>query len=314
VAESPLDSLLANERWLTHVRPFPYTVAANVFRAEVYAELDAAFAALLERGLDAGPAGFSRNVPGYDAFAHTLHPGDTGPLSLFTTRAWHDLLCGVAGVAGSGHVFCGLHHHSAGSGSGTVHNDLNPGWFPREAATTEVVLNDESACVFRTGEVRTPGIHPMRTVRGVAMIYFLHNGPWRPGAGGETGLYSSFSEPVDRPTVAVPPVDNSLVLFECTPHSLHAFLSNRRSPRNSLIMWVHRPEHDVVARWGAGVVVEWPGTAAPAGPTGRAPSRVAGGAERILMDHGSTHSGRASAGQVAAGRRPRRGEEISRDE
>jgi hypothetical protein len=45
-------------------------------------------------------------------------------------------------------------------------------------------------------------------VRAVAVLFSVGNEPWRPGDGGETGLYETADLPVDRPSVAVPPVNN----------------------------------------------------------------------------------------------------------
>ena len=52
-------------------------------------------------------------------------------------------------------------------------------------------------------------------------------------------------------------MNNSLVLFECTPFSWHGYLGNRAKPRNSVVMWLHRPKADVVARWGEPSIVRW---------------------------------------------------------
>jgi hypothetical protein len=47
------------------------------------------------------------------------------------------------------------------------------------------------------------------------------------------------------------------LIFECTPVSYHRFCSNRRHPRNSVIMWLHRPWQDAVRRWGEEAIVRW---------------------------------------------------------
>jgi hypothetical protein len=267
VRDPDLGSLIANRRWMRSSDPFPHVAVRDVFTPAFAAELDSAFAAILERGLDAGPRGFSRSIPGYDAFGHTFRADVGWPFSVFVSRPWHDLLCDVADIKGSGQVFCGLHHHLPGSRSGSIHNDLNPGWFQDVAGPGEVVVCDQRRVVYSSGEARVSGVTPSGAVRGVALLYFLRNGPWHPGDGGELGLYSSYGDAIDRPAVTVAPHDNSLVLFECTPHSLHGFIHNRRTPRNSLIMWVHRPRPDVVAQWGARAIIDWPrGRPAASGP------------------------------------------------
>ena len=44
------------------------------------------------------------------------------------------------------------------------------------------------------------------------------------------------------------PRDNSMVMFECSPLSYHAFMATRRV-RNSLILWLHRDWQGARAGW-----------------------------------------------------------------
>ena len=253
VETAPLASALRpGGLWVRREQPFPHVVAHDVLRLDVYSRMEAAYAQLLAR-----PGAFTRSTTGYDVFSHTFDAATRGPLALFCSREWHDLVAAVCGMRGTGHVFAGLHHHGIGSPSGSPHNDLNPGFFARASRDGEVVLAS-SACSYFTGAAAQQGVLPVETVRGVAVIFFLHNGPWRPGDGGEVGLYRGAFDPVDHPPLTVPPIDNSMLLFECTPNSLHAFLSNRVRPRNSVILWVHRTRSEVVARWGDAAIVHWP--------------------------------------------------------
>jgi hypothetical protein len=63
------------------------------------------------------------------------------------------------------------------------------------------------------------GISVHETIRAIAVLYYLHNPRWHPGDGGETGIYSYHRQPVLGPTKAVPPINNSLLLFECRSNS-----------------------------------------------------------------------------------------------
>ncbi len=143
-AKATTRALTAHNPWVRYERPFRHVVAHNVFRPDVYARLDTAFTGLLHRGAFDGTTG------GFDALSHSFRQGTDGPFALFCSREWHDLLCRITGVQGTGHVFAGLHHHRIGSASGGVHNDLNPGYFPRPAAPDEVVLSDPT-CDYNTG-------------------------------------------------------------------------------------------------------------------------------------------------------------------
>jgi LPS sulfotransferase NodH len=252
-AAPPASALTPGALWLRREQPFPHVVAHDVFRADVFARIEAAYTELLTR-----PGAFTRNTSGYDVFSHTFDAATRGPLAMFCSREWHDLAAAVCGVRGTGHVFAGLHHHGIASPSGSPHNDLNPGFFARPGSDNDVLLASV-ACNYFTGIAAHPGVTPVETVRGIAMIFFVCNGPWRPGDGGEVGLYRSASDPVDRPALTVPPIDNSMLLFECTPNSLHAFMSNRTRPRNSVILWLHRARTEVVARWGEEAIIRWRG-------------------------------------------------------
>ncbi|HXY91863.1 MAG TPA: 2OG-Fe(II) oxygenase, partial [Acidimicrobiia bacterium] len=185
----------------------------------------------------------------------TVTKVDTGPLALFHSRAWHDLIADIMGVDATGDVNISLHHHAPGSASGEVHNDLNPGWFVDNGGVDDISVADPALCGYWFGEnARGPAYE---RIRAVAVLLYLANPEWRPGDGGETGLYAAATDPVDRPAAAIPPRNNSLLAFECTPASYHSFLTNRRVRRMSLIMWLHRPKDHVIRRWGEDSIVYW---------------------------------------------------------
>lgn len=248
-----LEPILANRRWVRRDTPFPHVVAGNVFTTDFYAQLHDEFARVEREHPDA----FRRNMTGYDAAGADLGNFRAGPLGVFISRAWHDLIAQVAGVATTGDVSGGLHHHDPGARSGWPHNDLNPGWFAGPVPEPgEVRLPFVDKVGYHAGE-RPPGVTARETVRGVSVLFYLGNPEWQPGDGGETGLFTNVDSAARRPRAAVPPVNNSLVLFECTPFSWHAFVSNATKPRNSVVMWLHRPKDEAVARWGEHSIVHW---------------------------------------------------------
>jgi hypothetical protein len=243
---------LAHRRWVRRTRPFPHVVAQNVFVPQVYTELEAAFNRILREH----PEAFRRDMAGYDAAGAALDRYRDGPLGLFASRPWHDVLAASAAVACTGDISASLHHHEAGSRSGWPHNDLNPGWFPAGAPPADRVQVPGDGPVSYHRGTRPHGVEARETVRAVSVLFYLANPPWQPGDGGETALFAS-GDRGRGPAALVPPVNNSLVLFECTPHSWHAFCSNPRTPRNSLVMWLHRPKQDVVTHWGEHSIVRW---------------------------------------------------------
>ena len=247
--DGSLRRVLGPGTWWLADRPFPYLRATNVLTPAAYAEVTEHFRLLEASGR------FTRGIPGYDVTAMSLTPDTAGPFEVFLSRAWNDALAGMFGVDVTGDVNVSLHRHEIGSTSGKPHNDLNPGWFPREAATDGITVSDARTCEYRTG--RAPeGIATVERVRAVAVIYHLGNSEVPP-VGGDTGLYRSASDNLLRPLVLIPPVNNSLVAFECTPYSFHAFITNRTTVRNSLVMWLHRTKEDVIERFGEANIVGW---------------------------------------------------------
>jgi 2OG-Fe(II) oxygenase superfamily len=242
-----LDRILANRRWWQCDVPFRHYVATSVFTPDIYAGLVESFRASLSK------QGY---LAKHDIHGTTFEPGLSGPLSLFVSRDWHDLVAGLFNVRATGHISGGTHHHEPGSKDGFPHNDLNPGWFLDYDSDDGIVLPQHSLCQYTTGAT-TSTLPPRRVIRAVALLYYLDNPAWRQGDGGETALYASASDPIDAPLARIAPRNNTLLAFECTPYSYHAFIGNRINPRNSVIMWIHREPDEVSARWGPGVIEEF---------------------------------------------------------
>lgn len=246
-----LGDVLANRRWVRNALPFPHVVARNVFTPDFYDALNSEFRRIEREH----PETFHRAMSGYDASGAMLDHYRDGPLGVFVSRPWHDLLAGLFSVAATGDMTASLHHHDPGGQSGWPHNDLNPGWFAEPAAgTDEVRLPHDGQVQYHHG-TRPDAVPARETVRAVSALFYLGNPEWEPGDGGETALYANGAARV--PAATVPPVNNSLVIFECTPFSWHGFVHNRVKPRNSVVMWIHRDKAQVERRWGADSVVHW---------------------------------------------------------
>ncbi len=249
-ASRPLTEIVANRRWQRRLQPFPHLVVQDLFVPSVADQIDAAVRKILEN------EGLPR-IARYDATGWGFPADIDWPLRLFSTREWRDLLSHALGVETSPFVNAGIHHHDAGGESGRPHNDLNPVYFAEVEPRDGTVMMRNDLVDLKSGQPSKEGISVTRQVRAVSILYYTANPEWHEGDGGETGLFERPSDPPDRPAWAIPPVNNSLLAFECTPNSFHSFVSNRVSERNSVTMWLHRSDADAVARWGELTLERW---------------------------------------------------------
>jgi len=255
-----LDLWLYNRRWWLRREPFPHLVAHNVFRPTTYEALEKTFHEILalgvsDNGEDRGR--FSRNMKGYDAYGLRLLGDVQKPFSFFGSREWHDLIASLFDAQCTGDIEISLHHHPVGTVTGWLHNDLNPAWYVSRPGANGINFSDPEVCSYHYGTTKRTDVTPQERIRAIAILFYLANPPWRPGDGGETGIYKLKSQQAESPSFAMAPINNSMIAFECTPYSYHTFISNRRTTRNSLVMWLHRPKEDVIARWGEGSIEKW---------------------------------------------------------
>lgn len=253
-----LADILANRSWLRRTWPFPHIIAQNVFKTDFYTALATQLREILDCGLSESPASgqFSRNIPGYDAYGIGFNQSLPEPLPIFLSPTWRDMVCDLFGIGTTQYIFAGSHHHGIGSKSGFIHNDFNPVWFPR-SASENIQLPNNVLCSYKTGAGSLQESDKVEVVRGAVVLFFLLNDGWQPGDGGETGLYTSSQSRVSEPAICCSPLNNSLLAFECTPYSFHTYLTNKRLPRTSIIMWVHRTMEEAVKKFGEEKLERW---------------------------------------------------------
>lgn len=172
---------LSQGPWIERTGPFPHVVAREVFRPPLAAAIRAAARDLI-RGSDS-----LRHFGWYDAYACGFQQATSGPLRIFTSREWHDLIAQTMSVPATGHVNGGIHHRPVGTAHGFIHNDLNPVYFARDPSPDEVVLPDQARVSYTLGNA-IPGSLPRAVVRCTTLIYYLGNPTWHVGDGGETAL------------------------------------------------------------------------------------------------------------------------------
>jgi hypothetical protein len=249
-ASRPLIEIIANRRWKRRLEPFPHVIATDLFVPAVAEEIDTAVRKVLEeQPLD--------SMVNYDAAGWGFGPDLDWPLRLFVSDEWRRFIARVVGTETSAYVSGAVHHHEISGADGRPHTDLTPVYFADVEPTGGVVQPRSDLVNFKSGRALVDGVRVIRTVRAVSILYYTANPPWRPGDGGETGLYRRRSDPVDRPAASFPPINNSMLAFECTPNSFHSFMSNRVSERNSITMWLHHSDTEAVDRWGERAMDRW---------------------------------------------------------
>ena len=196
--------MLAQRRFWRRTEPFPHLYATDVFTPEFHEALTAQFREILGRGFGTpGEMGrFTRNMPHSDAYGYDLLPEQDGPLAILYGRALLDLLSRLLGVAVTADVNAALHHHQLGSKDGMIHNDVGIGYFSEQPRPDGVNPMDLRRCGYTDGHLANGATRCHQVVRAVTMIYYLANPPWRPGDGGETGLYRAADADLHRPVAA----------------------------------------------------------------------------------------------------------------
>lgn len=254
-----LESVIQNRRWRRSAIPFDHVHALNVFRPDVYAALDRAFRGILGRGLSqtADPGRFSARNNNYTAYSLSLDADETSALRLFMSREWHDMIGSMFDLRLSGEIDICLHHHPPGSRSGWIHTDYSPGWFGDNPTAEGIHISSTGVVNYKSGEVVEDGQTPIRRMRAIAILFYLCNDGWTSADGGQTGLYESKKQSTERSDAGIPPYNNSIVMFECTPFSYHTFMGSPNKPRNAVVMWVHRPFEEAVRQWGEEAVSWW---------------------------------------------------------
>lgn len=237
--------------WSVYERPFRHIRAQRVFRKEAYQALERAFVAIRDDDPRANPRrelGFRRTQTAYDALIFPMGHGLASRFAPLFERRWIDFLGNLLNLAPLPQIDGALHHIPINSRSGWIHNDFCSGWFSG-GHTSDIAFPDRRNCDYFTGATKSMDAQPKEFVRAATMIFYLQNDEWKEGCGGETGLYACSRSDIG-PLSAVHPVSNSVLLFDCSPHSYHSLLANPGCPRNSIILWLHCSVDSAQSRWG----------------------------------------------------------------
>jgi hypothetical protein len=246
--------LASKGEWFRNARPYTHVRATNVFSDEVYQRLERSFQTILQ-DTHAGKEGvpvFRKATSGYDAWMLEMTPSLTPAFEPLFSERWMSYLAGVMNVPAAPEVDGALHHIPRGSRSGYIHTDFCSAWFDAGTRENRPRFPSRRLVDYFSGRPREAVAQPEEFIRIVTMIYYLCNDGWRPDHGGETGLFPTGKAGMGQ-VKPCPPLNNSLLLFECSPHSHHALLANLGSDRNSVILWLHCGVDYAISKWGNAV-------------------------------------------------------------
>ena len=240
-------------QWWEYASPFRHFGATDVLDPETYAQISHQFALILNATHGEGEGKYKlKKIRGnYDALILGLNDELANLFTPLLTEDWLRPVADFMGLEFVPRIEGALHSNPQGSGTGWIHTDLCSGWFDEHGkAPQTLMLPPRGRCNYFTGATRAVDAEPKEYIRAATMIFYLNNDHWEPGDGGETGLYGAQYETENTDIRLAPPYNNSLLLFECSPHSYHRFVTNPGRTRNSIIIWFHAQVDDAVARWG----------------------------------------------------------------
>ena len=243
-------------QWWECSLPFRHFSATDVLDSESYNELCHQFSLILETtaGKRKGEYKMRRAQGNNDCLVLGLTDKLATAFSPFFTETWLRSLAELLDLKFLPRVEGALHSNPKASRTGWIHTDCCSAWFDESNSTTEtLMLPPRGRCSYFTGQAKVPEANPKEYIRAATMIFYLCNDGWEQGDGGETATYSTDRETEDTMVKLIPPLNNSLFLFECTPHSYHRFITNPGRTRNSVILWLHSSVSDAEARWGTSI-------------------------------------------------------------
>lgn len=233
-------------KWMEHSRPFRHFRAEAVLDPPAYTSFTKNF----EHWTAQCPEDYYAGAANYDAKILTIRPEWHSVIPFLNCNFLQSLaeFLKLPFVARTDAAF---HSHPVGSRTGWVHTDHCPAWFHEPATETEGLgVPDRRVCDYFTGEPLCAGANPVAYARAATAIFYFGNDQWQARDGGETELSSTQKLGPRTETDLVPPRSNSLIVFECSPHSYHRFIGNNLFERKSFIFWLHDTLASTKERWG----------------------------------------------------------------
>jgi hypothetical protein len=242
--------------WTAHKYPFLHYRATNVLNKESYDRITASFNSFLNATYNnnGGNAKYKlqKSAQNYDALILGMNDEIAPMFYPFFSENFLKLLANFVSIPFIPRIEGGLHSSPPNSRTGWIHTDFCSAYFD-ESVPVSGLFPKREGCEYFSGVKKNPAAKPVEYVRMATLIYFLCNNNWQNGYGGETGLYGAAKQTYNTSFDLIPPVNNSLLLFKCSPHSYHRFVTNPGITRNSIILWLHSPVNYAESIWGKSI-------------------------------------------------------------
>lgn len=218
--------------------PFNYMVVEDLFDPVLSSNFEYMFRDLIKNARGIGKVGEVGELI-YDAlnFTPKIEHLRNSPMSVFGSAEMREFISSSFDILLDENLMIGMHRHEPGSRPGWEHTDFTIVSFPNISPNFDGnrVYYEGCDCNY-SDDSRDRQPNSIKTARAIACLYYTANPIWRPGMDGETGIYADLGK---RVVHRVPPKSNSLLAFEISPISYHAFLGSPIVQRNSYIWWYH---------------------------------------------------------------------------
>ena len=220
--------------------PFNYVVLYDFFSKEAYTNLHYFVEHYKHAGTKIGQVGHDpKNFYEGKNYSPSFRDLQTTKCSFLLSRGLRDFATSFFHTRVNDYIALGVHSHAAGSPTGWAHSDFNIVSFQKgivPPTSNSLRMWEPGSCVYTDNSAHNQP-NTIKTARHIVCILYVGNEQWNMGDGGETGIFSEYE--TDRPLISrVPPLNNSLLIFEINPVSAHSFLETKKE-RNSIIWWYH---------------------------------------------------------------------------
>jgi hypothetical protein len=222
---------------------------AKVFTDDAYVAVASNFRRLAAASQSDGRPLMEKKYGNYDALMLSVDHQLVDTFHEFFGEQQLRFLAALLGIPFVPRIVGALHSSPPHSRTGWIHTDYCVVWFDENSPSLgPLSFPSSNTCDYFTGRVKSKSARPVAYARVATLIFYLCNDGWAPQNGGQTVLYSSMQG--DGACESISPLNNTLLFFECSPHSYHRFITNPSRTRNSIILWLHLPVQEAESRWG----------------------------------------------------------------